>query len=68
MSVTDVIAAVLQFRESKRRDEELELLRQQVQGKQEDRRRHERALRGECPRAEEALAVPMPGRARISGR
>jgi hypothetical protein len=30
MSATDVIAAVLQFRESKRRDEELELLRQQV--------------------------------------
>jgi hypothetical protein len=37
-----IVSLVLQFRESKRRDEELELLRQQVEGQQEDRRRHER--------------------------
>jgi hypothetical protein len=38
-----ILSVVLQFRESKRRDEELDLLRQQVEGQEEDRRRHERA-------------------------
>jgi hypothetical protein len=38
-----ILSLVLQFRESKRRDEELDLLRQQVEGQEEDRRRHERA-------------------------
>ena len=38
-----IVALVLQFRESHRRDEELELLRRQVETQQEDRRRHEHA-------------------------
>jgi len=38
-----VVSLVLQVREAKRRDEELELLRRQVEAQQEDRRQHERA-------------------------
>lgn len=38
-----IFSLILQVRESKRRDEELELLRQQVEGEEQDRRRHEQA-------------------------
>jgi hypothetical protein len=38
-----IVSLVLQLRESKRRDEEIALLRRQVEGQEEDRRRGERA-------------------------